>query len=287
MAFYPGTGGGRRRGGGRKKSRNPFAGMPPPRRGVQGAATFYGRGLFGGVQPQASGGGGGYSGLVGDYLNQARSDFAAASGADAASRDAALRKFIISYGAVPDFNQLGISASARGFLEKALDQKTRDLALKNYAEGTAIKARMDKANEVAQRRIPAQLAARGLLHSGQTGVDLAEQAQNYKIQGFDTLNEMLGGIEGTVGNFLENERQRQRELAEAAMRAAEGAYGDFGDSYLGDGYGGSQGLVYKPPRFTGPGTRRRGGVNKKFLRRLGRYPGIRRSPTILGGRSAI
>lgn len=188
-----------------------------------------------GGSPYGGGGGNPYAGLLNEYLNQQKADFAAQGAADAASRDAALRRYVISYGKVPDFNQLGISPEARGFWEKAIDPTTRALAEKNYAEGTAIAARQDAANQVANRRIPAALAARGMLRSGQTGADLRDQAQQYKIQGFDTLNELLGGVEGTVGNFLNAERERQRALAEAEMQARMAAMGDWGGDMYGDG----------------------------------------------------
>jgi len=129
---------------------------------------------------------------------------------------------------------MGISKDARGFLEKALDPKTRELAEKNTAEGTSVYARMKNANDVANRRIPAQLAARGMLRSGQTGSDLADQAQNYKVQGFDTLNEMLGSMEGTVGNFLQAERARADALAQAELQAQMSAYENYGGDMYGD-----------------------------------------------------
>lgn len=194
-------------------------------------APLAGRSPFG----NSGGGGNPYAGILNDYLNQTRADFGADSAADAAARDAALRRYVISYGQVPDFNALGISDSAKGFWNNAIDQRTKDLALKNEQEGTSIHARMAAENAVANRRIPAALAARGMLRSGQTGSDLRDQAQAYKIKGFDTLNEMLAGVEGTVGGFLQAERERQRALAEAEMQARMNAMGDWGGDMYGDG----------------------------------------------------
>ncbi len=189
------------------------------------------------MNPRSGGGGNPYAGIINDYLNQTKANFGAQSAADAASRDAALRRYVISYGTVPDFNSLGISDSAKGFWEKAIDANTQALAAKNEAEGTSIHARMENENKVANRRIPAQLAARGLLRSGQTGSDLRDQAQAHKIRGFDTLNEMLQGVEGTVGSFLNAERERQMALAEAEMNARMQAMGDWGGDMYGDGGG--------------------------------------------------
>lgn len=190
---------------------------------------------FAGLKGQGAGGGGNpYAGILGDYMSQLRADFDADSRANAAARDAALRRFIISYGQVPDFDSLGISGDARGFLQGILDPTTLDLAAKNEREGTSIHARQAYDNTVANRRIPAHLAARGMLRSGQTGADLGEQARSYKIQGFDTLNEMLSNIEGTVGSFLNSERERRRALADAELEASMGAAGDWGGDMYGE-----------------------------------------------------
>jgi hypothetical protein len=164
-------------------------------------------------------------------LSGLEAEFAAASRENAASRDAALRRYVISYGQLPDFSALGISESAKGFLSKALNQQTRDLAAKAEAEGLSIHARQAKDNMVATRRIPATLAGRGLLRSGQTGYDLGEQGQNYKITQYDTLNELLGNVEGTVGGYMQGERERAIALAQARIQAAYDAYSNYGDSY--------------------------------------------------------
>jgi len=226
-------------------------------------ARAFRTGATGAPAPPGGGGGNPYGGILSEFLNSSKARFAADSAADAASRDAALRRYVISYGQVPDFDKLGISGSARGFLEKALDQKTKDLALANTKEGTSVYARQAKANEVANRRIPAQLAARGMLRSGQTGSDLQDQAQNYKIQGFDTLNEMLGSVEGTVGNFLAAERARADALAQAELQAQMAAMENYGGDMYGDPQTPAnwrdtvlgtrpQTSVWKPPPRTAP-----------------------------------
>lgn len=220
---------------------NPFATLTGSTAVQKPRGLNFARSLFGGSTNQGKPGGGGnpYSDLISSFLNQTRADLAAEGVADAAGRDAALRKLFISYGDIPDFGNLGISESARGFLQGALDPKTRELAAKNTAEGLSVKARLDRENAVAQRRIPAALAARGMLRSGQTGSDFADQQLAYKQRGFDTLNELLGSAESTVSSFLNAERERQRALAQAEMDAAFRAMDVWGDSYLGDGGSGS------------------------------------------------
>jgi hypothetical protein len=216
------------------KSTTPFYGNQLKSLIGPGRSATLARGLFPSQGQSPGGGGNPYSGILNEYLQGAKARFAGDSGADAASRDAAIRRYVISYGQVPDFDKLGISGDALGFMKGAVDDKTRGLAEQNTKEGTSIYARGERANMLANRRIPAALAARGMLRSGQTGADLGDQAQAHKIQGFDTLNEMLGGIEGTVGNFLNAERERANRLAELELQAQMNAAGDWGGDVWGD-----------------------------------------------------
>ena len=179
------------------------------------------------------GGGGGASGILGDYLNQMRADASADSNADRGGMINNLRQAIISYGLAPDYSALG--ADAQGYLKEALDPNTLDLAAKNEKEGISSHARLGHENALAVRRIPAVLAGRGLLRSGQTGSDLGEQAQTFKNQGYDMLSALMQGITGSIGQYQEAERQRQRALADAEREAAMGAYSDYSDSYMDQG----------------------------------------------------
>lgn len=178
-----------------------------------------------------------YAGLLNAYANQQRADAQGQSVADQASRDAAIKRFLVSYGEVPDFNSLGVSDAAKGVLG-GLGGDVRDLAAKNTAEGTSVKARLDQANLQAQRKIPATLAGRGLLHSGQTGYDLGQQGMQNKQAQFDVLNEMLGNIEGAVSQYSQAEAARQRQLADAEQQAAMAAMQDYGGGMYGDQGGG-------------------------------------------------
>jgi hypothetical protein len=185
-----------------------------------------------GPQGQSSGGGNPAAGILADYLSKMRADTNAASVFDAASRDAALRRLVISYGQVPDFSALGIDKNTSDILKKALDSNTIEQARKNTEQGTSAYARMFHGNELANRRIPAQLAGRGLLRSGQTVSDLSEQAQGYKNEQFDALNAILGQATGAIGAFAAAERQRQEQLAQMELQAALAA--------AAEGYGSSQ-----------------------------------------------
>jgi hypothetical protein len=191
------------------------------------------RGIMNAKQPQTSPGGGNpAAGILADYMNQMRADAAADRNAEKGSMIQNLRQAIISYGLAPDYSALG--KDAQGYLKEALDPNTLALAAKNEAEGISSHARLGRANEQSMRRIPAALAARGILRSGQTGSDFGDQAQDFKNQGYDMVSALMQGIQGSVGGFQEAERARQRALAEAEMQAAMQASEDWSDSDFGD-----------------------------------------------------
>ena len=254
---------------------NPYA-VPQSGTGIRGAARYqndplfrnsansalaYSRNLLSGLfgnTPQhpvnifGSGGGGGgggggnpAAGIMADYLSKMRADANAASVSDAATRDAAIKRLVISYGQVPDFSALGLDANTSKIIANALDQKTKDLAAQNTAQGTSVYARMAHDNMLANRRIPALLAGRGLLRSGQTVSDLAEQAQGYKNQSFDAMNEMLNQATGAIGAYAAAERARQEQLAQMELQAALAA--------AQQGYG-SDPSSSQPQTPSGPGT---------------------------------
>jgi hypothetical protein len=158
-----------------------------------------------------------YKDLINQMLGQQRADIGAEGVADAASRDAQLRRILVSYGAIPEM--AGIGGESQGYLQGVLDPETRALIEKNTAEGTSVKARLDQANQIAQRQLVSRGGKAGTLHSGQTVYDEQQQALQNKQTQFDTLSEALGNIEGTVGSYAANERQRQRQLAEYEMQA--------------------------------------------------------------------
>lgn len=236
--------------------------------------------------PMGGGGGGGgnpASGILADYLNQMRTQFGAQSKEDAASRDAALRRMVISYGAVPDFAAQGIDPRTMGFLKSAITPDIMKLAQQNTDQGTSVVARLMHDNALANRRIPAVLAGRGLLHSGQTGSDLAEQALNYKTQGFDTLNNMLNQATGVIGNYLQAERDRQMQLAQMEMNAAMQAWQGWGDSSQFGPPSGFQGPV--PPGVI-PGVAPGRGPARPGTY-FGTAPGGRRTPWVVDPRTGL
>ena len=223
-----------------------------------------------------------YGGMIGGSpdLSALKAAYAAQSQADAASRDAALRRLVISYGAMPSLDSMGISDAARGFLKSAINDKTMQLAQNAEKEGVSVHARQASQDAIARRQIPATLAGRGLLHSGQTGYDFGQQAQSYKNQQYDTLNELLGNVENTVGGFLQAERDRQLGLAQAQMQAAWAAMQSMDGSYGGpSGYTSGVGTTPSAPGGRGAPPRR-GGY-------FGTAPGGRRTPYVVDPRTGL
>ena len=212
-----------------------------------------------------------FAGIMADYLNQMRGDMGAEGAADKGGMINQLRKYIVSYGALPDFSNIGgLGGDAKGYLAEAMDPNTMALAQKAETEGLSSHARLGQENDKATRLIPALLASRGMLQSGQTGNDLADQGMKFKQSGYDMLNEMLSGITGSVSGYQENERQRQRQLADMEMQAAMQAAQDWGDSYFDGGQQQSSPMQTLLQRFkiapkVTPATipwRKAGGFNK-------------------------
>lgn len=216
---------------------------------------------------QAARGGDPYGGLIGGMpdLSALEAQYGAMDRDAAAARDAAIRRLVVSYGAPPDFANMAISDQARGFLKNALDAKTLELAQNAEKEGVSVHARQAKDDMVSRRRIPAILAGRGLLRSGQTVSDLSDQAQTYKNLQYDTLNELLGNVEGTVGAYIQGKRDRELALAQARIQAAwdaQGAWGDYPNiddpvatGPSGAGRSPAAGVVQRPGRGGYPLTR--------------------------------
>lgn len=178
--------------------------------------------------PTAGGGGGGGGGLP-DYGGLITSDpiyqqtlgkVNAMSAEDAATRAAAIRRFLVQYGQVPDFASLGLGSTDLGYLNSDVNQSTRDLANQNTQGGTSIYARLQQAHTDAIRNIKNALAARGMLGSGETGWQLGKEDQSYKNNSFDAQNSLLDNVLGAITSYTQAGRQEQQMLIDALQAAA-------------------------------------------------------------------
>ncbi len=277
------------------KKSNPKVKMPPPLFGRSTNPTFVnaraalGAGRF--TMPSVpsirnafaglGGSQGNYGGLIGGMpdLSGMEAAMAAMDRDSEASTIAALRRLAVSYGAPDQFSNMAMSDQAKGFMKRALDAQTLELARKAAEEGVAVHARQSKDDAVMRRRIPATLAGRGLLRSGQTVSDLSDQAQNYKNLQYDTLNELLGNVEGSVGSYIQGKRERELALAQARIQAAWDAQKVWGDSPIDEPLppgASNRGVSTPPPPGSSPWRPPRGPV----------YPGSRAGRKVLVSRTS-
>lgn len=167
-----------------------------------------------------------YSGAITSdpIYQQTLANVRAMGGQDAATRAAAIRRYLIQYGQVPtNLGSLGVDPSTLGYLNSDVDQATRDLAAQNTQEGTSVYARMLQAHNDAIKTMKDSLAARGMLASGETGYGLGKEDQSYKNNQYDAQNSLLDNIMGAVSTFTAAGRQEQQMLIDALTAAAQRA----------------------------------------------------------------
>jgi hypothetical protein len=106
-----------------------------------------------------------------------------------------------------------------------IDLSPEDLAAAkaNYASGNATMARLDQQNSQARQAIINQLAARGILFSGETGYQEGQQAQAYGNQVYDVRQQLLDYLDQALQQELAAEAQAQ-EMENSAYQQAYYAY---------------------------------------------------------------
>lgn len=167
----------------------------------------------------SSGGGGGapagsndlYSAAVSSpWYQQALAANQAAETADSAARKAAIQQALIQFGLVPE-----------GFTDKYgdVDDTVRNLAQQNTSSGISAIARLQQALQDAQRNSSRQLAAKGLRRSGARGYQMRKNQLGYDQSYSDAVNQLLGGINKTYGDFAQGQYNRSMSLAQALQSA--------------------------------------------------------------------
>jgi hypothetical protein len=108
-------------------------------------------------------------------------------------------------------------ATMAGF---GLDPQSAAFARQNYLSGNGTLARLDKAHAQARQAIINQLAAHGLIDSGETGYQEGNADQTYGNQVYDAQQQALADILG-----YRNAAQQQRDaLHNASIAALENAF---------------------------------------------------------------
>lgn len=144
---------------------------------------------------------------------------------NAQQRAAAIQRYLIQYGQVPDFagaaSGLGLGANALGFLNTDVTPLTKQLADQNTQAGLSVVARLLDQHNRAQGGIQDQLAARGIFRSGATPSLLGQEGLQYKQAGSDAQNSVLDSVMSAINGYVTNQQAIQQQL----RQAAEDAYG--------------------------------------------------------------
>jgi hypothetical protein len=165
---------------------------------------------------------------------------------------AARRAAIIRFGLNPKDESV---LKGLGF---AVDPTDIAAAEENYRSGNALLARLDKQNELANRNITNNLAARGMLFSGDTGYLASQQAGAYGNQMYDAQTQLGDYLNGVAAQELDQEMAYRQAVdqaladawayqqQQAAQYGAGAAGGDYGAPAPPSGFGGDPGGGYGP-----------------------------------------
>jgi hypothetical protein len=124
-------------------------------------------------------------------------------------------------------------AAQAGF---GLDPQAAAFARQNYLSGNGQLARLDKAHEQARRAIINQLAAHGLIDSGDTGYQIGNADQSYGNQVYDAQQQALADILG----YRNDAQSREDALRNAKVAALENAFTNYSNNPAAYGQTGQQ-----------------------------------------------
>lgn len=143
----------------------------------------------------------------------------AQSAADAAQRAAQTQRLLIQLGEVPSSSF--VTGPYASYFGQDVNDLTRSLASQNTQSGLSILARLSKQYEDARLRNFNDLAARGMLQSGETGYQLGELGQARLQSEYDARMSVLDQLNNLYSQFASAERQRQTQAALSMMDAAQ------------------------------------------------------------------
>jgi len=161
---------------------------------------------------------------------QAQANYQAAITAAGAARDAGTNQALIQFGAVPDFAsvgaQLGLTPGQIAAITGEIDPSTSTLADQYTRAGDSVLGQINQKHSQALAALRAQLAARGMLESGATGVGSALEGQGYQSNLTSAYNNLLNsllGLQDTYEKSAETGRDTLQRALEAAYNTAVGA----------------------------------------------------------------
>jgi hypothetical protein len=114
-------------------------------------------------------------------------------------------------------------AAQAGF---GLDPQSAAFARQNYLSGNGQLARLDKQHEQARKAIINQLAAHGLIDSGDTGYQIGNADQGYGNQVYDAQQQALADILG----YRNNAQTQLSGLHQQTIAALENAFTNYANN---------------------------------------------------------
>lgn len=143
-----------------------------------------------------------------------RDSLSAAGIADASKLRGSIQQALINFGAVPDLPQDVLSNSG-------LDTSGTAALAANNPFSTL--KRLQQAYEDQQTAQKNQLAARGILSSGETGYQLGRLGQQSAQNQYDATSSLLGGIGTLNDQYVAGQRAAAEKLAQGAFSAESNA----------------------------------------------------------------
>jgi hypothetical protein len=135
---------------------------------------------------------------------------------DRAGLKAARQRAVTQFGVVPDFASLDPGLVGPD-LETDIDAATQAAAKSNPY---SVAANLASAHTNAVRNLKNQLAARGMLGSGEAGFQLQNENTAFGQGNYNATNKLLDYIGGANSSFASAEQQRQQAAAQARQQAA-------------------------------------------------------------------
>ena len=168
---------------------------------------------------------------MGNILNdpiykQEMAAIAAQGIASAAQRKGSIDRALISFGEVPNLSNaitgLGLSPSSGLFssINSDVDQMTRQAAAGLTQSGLSTVAKLATGHTTALDTLMSQLAARGIVRSGATGVGVGLENTNYAQGQYDARSNLLSYLSGVQQAWEQAKAQQDAAAALALENAA-------------------------------------------------------------------
>lgn len=130
---------------------------------------------------------------------QALAQINAAAGSDKSALQQAVNQLMIQYGITPDLQhaagQLGLGGGALAHLLSMVDPATAKAAAENTAQGTSVLGALGRAYQTQLAGIKGNLAARGMLDSGENAFQMGQSGLKYNQGVYNSLSRMLGNYD--------------------------------------------------------------------------------------------